>query len=61
MHVWRMVHRVLQGMLLEKQRTMPEATQAIVDDVDLVRSLLLVAVELVCLCMHAWQPAHVMS
>jgi hypothetical protein len=52
MHVWRMVHRVLQGMLLEKQCTMPEATQAIVDDVDLVKSLLLVAVELVCLCMH---------
>jgi hypothetical protein len=52
-----MVRRVLQGMLLEKQRTVPEATQAIVDDADLVKSLLLVAVELVCLwpcaCMAA--------
>ena len=47
-----MICRVLQGMLLEKQRTMPEATQALVDDTDLVKSLLLVAVELVRLCMH---------
>jgi hypothetical protein len=47
-----MVRRVLQGVLLEKQRTMPEATQDIVDNMDLVKSLLLVAMELVRLCMH---------
>lgn len=53
--MWHLVRRVLQGMLLEKQRTMPEAPQAIVDDTDLVKSLLLVAVELVCLFVQSAQ------
>lgn len=39
--------RVLQGVLLEKQRATPEAAQDVVDNADFVESLLLVSIELV--------------
>ena len=45
-----MLRRVLQGVLLQKQQTVPEAARDIVDDTDFTKSLLLVAVELVYLC-----------
>lgn len=45
--------RVLQGVLLEKQRTTPEAAQSVIDNADFRESLLLVAIELVRCCTHA--------
>jgi hypothetical protein len=53
-----MLCRVLQSVLLEKQHVLPEAAQDIVDDVNFTKSLLLVAVELVCLCSFGSTPVN---